>query len=114
MLGMTKSQIFFKVTLLQVIKNIVPPMRNEIITLVKILLLQELLLLLKLSVSVKIILHLQVFSGRCFIQVRFILYSAEFLQFFSAKLKRNSVILILKEVKLYGIFRSKQYQKKLW
>ena len=34
-LGMTKSQIFFKVTLLQVIKRIVPPMSNEIITLVK-------------------------------------------------------------------------------
>ena len=32
---MTKSQIFFKVTLLQVIKRIVPPMSNEIITLVK-------------------------------------------------------------------------------
>ena len=34
-LGMSKSQIFFKVTLLQVIKRIVPPMSNEIITLVK-------------------------------------------------------------------------------
>lgn len=34
-LGMTKSQIFFKIVLLQVIKNIVPPMSNEIITLVK-------------------------------------------------------------------------------
>lgn len=34
-LGMTKSQIFFKVTLLQVIKRIVPPMGNELITLVK-------------------------------------------------------------------------------
>ena len=34
-LGMTKAQIFFKVTLLQVIKRIVPPMGNEIITLVK-------------------------------------------------------------------------------
>lgn len=34
-LGMTKSQIFFRVTLLQVIKRIVPPMANEIITLVK-------------------------------------------------------------------------------
>lgn len=34
-LGMTKKQIFFKVTLLQVIKRIVPPMSNEIITLVK-------------------------------------------------------------------------------
>ena len=34
-LGMTKTQIFFKVVLLQVIKRIVPPMSNEIITLVK-------------------------------------------------------------------------------
>ena len=34
-LGMTKSQIFFRVVLLQVIKRIVPPMSNEIITLVK-------------------------------------------------------------------------------
>ena len=34
-LGMTGSQIFFRVILLQVIKRIVPPMGNEIITLVK-------------------------------------------------------------------------------
>ena len=34
-LGMTRSQIFFKVTLLQVIKRIVPPLGNEFITLVK-------------------------------------------------------------------------------
>lgn len=34
-LGMTKSQIFFKITLLQMIKRIIPPMSNEIITLVK-------------------------------------------------------------------------------
>ena len=34
-LGMTKSQIFFHITLLQMIKRIVPPMSNEIITLVK-------------------------------------------------------------------------------
>ncbi len=34
-LGMSKSQIFFKIKLLQVIKRIVPPMSNEIITLVK-------------------------------------------------------------------------------
>lgn len=34
-LGMTRSQIFFKITLLQMIKRIVPPMSNEIITLVK-------------------------------------------------------------------------------
>ena len=34
-LGMTKSQIFFKVVLLQVVKRITAPMGNEIITLVK-------------------------------------------------------------------------------
>ena len=34
-LGMTNTQIFFRVVLLQVIKRIVPPMSNEIITLVK-------------------------------------------------------------------------------
>ena len=34
-LGMTKGQIFFRVTLMQLIKRIVPPMGNEIITLVK-------------------------------------------------------------------------------
>lgn len=34
-LGMTKSQIFFKIKLLQMIKRIVPPVSNEIITLVK-------------------------------------------------------------------------------
>ena len=34
-LGMTKSQIFVKVILLQVIKRIIPPMSNEIITLIK-------------------------------------------------------------------------------
>ena len=32
---MTKVQVFFKVVLFQVIKRIVPPMSNEIITLVK-------------------------------------------------------------------------------
>ena len=34
-LGMTKTQVFFKVVLMQVIKRIIPPMSNEIITLVK-------------------------------------------------------------------------------
>ena len=34
-LGLTRCQTFFKVILLQVIKRIVPPMGNEIITLVK-------------------------------------------------------------------------------
>lgn len=34
-LGLTRRQIFFKIVLLQVIKRIIPPMSNEIITLVK-------------------------------------------------------------------------------
>ena len=34
-LGMTKVQIFFKIELLQVVKRILPPMGNEIITLIK-------------------------------------------------------------------------------
>ena len=34
-LGMTRTQVFFKVVLLQVVKRIVQPMSNEIITLVK-------------------------------------------------------------------------------
>ena len=34
-LGMTRGQIFYRVTLLQMIKRIIPPMSNEVITLVK-------------------------------------------------------------------------------
>lgn len=34
-LGMTRGQIFFRVTLLQLVKRIIPPMGNEIITLIK-------------------------------------------------------------------------------
>jgi len=34
-LGMTKSQVFFKVVLMQVVKRILAPMSNEVITLVK-------------------------------------------------------------------------------
>lgn len=34
-LGMTNGQIFFRITLLQLVKRIIPPMGNELITLVK-------------------------------------------------------------------------------
>ena len=34
-LGLTKWQIFFKIVLMQVVKRILPPMANEVITLVK-------------------------------------------------------------------------------
>ena len=32
---MTKGEVFFKIILLQVVKRIIPPMSNEIITLIK-------------------------------------------------------------------------------
>ena len=35
MLGLTRSQIFFKIILMQVVKRILAPMSNEVITLVK-------------------------------------------------------------------------------
>ncbi len=34
-LGLTRTEVFFRVVLLQVIKRIIPPMSNEIITLIK-------------------------------------------------------------------------------
>ncbi len=34
-LGLSKKEIFFKIVLLQVIKRIIPPMSNEVITLIK-------------------------------------------------------------------------------
>ena len=34
-LGLSKREVFFKIVLLQVIKRIIPPMSNEIITLIK-------------------------------------------------------------------------------
>ncbi len=34
-LGLTKTQVFFRIVLLQVVKRIIPPMSNEIITLIK-------------------------------------------------------------------------------
>ncbi len=34
-LGLTKTQVFFKIVLMQVIKRIIPPMGNEFLTLVK-------------------------------------------------------------------------------
>ena len=34
-LGLTKSQVFFKIILMQVVKRIIPPMSNEFLTLVK-------------------------------------------------------------------------------
>lgn len=68
-LGMTKAQIFFKVILLQVIKRIVPPMSNEIITLVKdtslarIIAVQEIIMVAQSYISVRGLLWPLFYSG---------------------------------------------------
>jgi len=68
-LGMTKSQIFFKIILLQVIKRIVPPMGNEIITLVKdtslarIIAVREIIMVAETFASVKALIWPLFYSG---------------------------------------------------
>lgn len=62
-LGMTKTQIFFKVVLMQVVKRIVPPMSNEIITLVK-----------DTSLARIILVYEIIWSGQSFIKARGIVW----------------------------------------
>ena len=76
-LGMTKQQIFFKITLLQMIKRVVPPMSNEIITLVK--------------DSTKICCMTDL-HGHCFIQVYFISYLSESLHFYLIISRKSWII----------------------
>ena len=52
-LGMTKSQIFFRIILMQVVKRIIPPTSNEIITLVKDTSLANVIGVMELSVTAK-------------------------------------------------------------
>ena len=68
-LGMTNGQIFMKVILLQVVKRILPPMSNEIITLVKdtslarIIAVQELIMVSQQYISVHAIIWPLFYSG---------------------------------------------------
>ena len=90
-LGMTKTQAFFKVILMQVIKRIVPPMSNEIITLVKDTSLARVIS------EVEIIWFAQEFArtdlyGLFSIPASFICFSAEDLHSCSDILKENWII----------------------
>lgn len=68
-LGMTKSQIFFKIVLFQVIKRIVPPLGNEIITLIKdtslarIIAVSEIIMVAENIVRTKLIIWAFVYAG---------------------------------------------------
>lgn len=68
-LGMTKTQIFFKIVLFQVVKRIVPPMGNEIITLVKdtslarIIAVSEIIMVAENIVRTKLIIWTFVYAG---------------------------------------------------
>lgn len=104
-LGMTKSQIFFKVTLLQVVKNIVPPMSNEIITLVKDTSLARTIAIIEvIRVGEDYITGAGLFWPLFYTGAFYLVFCGILTLLFS-QIERNSVILILKEVGLYGIFR---------
>lgn len=68
-LGMTKTQIFFKVVLFQVVKRIVPPMGNEVITLVKdtslarIIAVSEIIMVAENIVRTKLLISALVYAG---------------------------------------------------
>ncbi|MDR2163371.1 MAG: amino acid ABC transporter permease [Clostridiales Family XIII bacterium] len=72
-LGMTRPQIFFRVILLQVVKRIVPPMSNEIITLVKdtalarIIANKEILMVAQEYISTKVLIWPLFYSGLFFL-----------------------------------------------
>ena len=72
-LGMTKAQVFFKVVLFQVIKRIVPPMGNEIITLVKdtslagIIAVEEIIMVAQRFVSAKALILPLCYTGVCYL-----------------------------------------------
>ena len=62
-LGLTKRQIFFKITLLQMVKRIIPPMSNEIITLVKDTSLARTIAIIEITMAA--VLYRRVLSGLC-------------------------------------------------
>ena len=75
-LGMTRGQIFRKVILLQVIKRIVPPISNEIITLVKDTSLARVIAVYEIIWKGSLLSKVQGLSGHCSIPVFSTLYSA--------------------------------------
>lgn len=95
-LGMTKTQIFFKIILLQVIKRIIPPLSNEVITLTRILHLHESLVLQRL-LCVRSVLQSRGLSGHCSLPQYFSLFSMVSLQFYLDGSKRKWITLEYKE-----------------
>ena len=71
-LGMTKTQVFFKIILFQVVKKIVPPMGNEIIALVKDTSLARVISVYEIFGQHKSLQKLTVLFGRFFTQALFI------------------------------------------
>lgn len=88
-LGMTKTQIFFKVVFLQVIKRIVAPMSNEIITLVKDTALASVIIHLDLFTVAKQIVNDKVILWPIFYAGLFYLIFNGLLSFLLGKLERK-------------------------
>ena len=108
-LGMTKTQIFFRVVLLQVIKRIMAPMSNEVITLVK-----------DTSLSRIIAVYEVIYMGQNFIKKGLIwplFYTGAFFLLFSGLL---TIVFARLEKKLdyfrgrYACIASRRNSKKLW
>ncbi len=92
-LGMTKTQIFFKITLLQVIKRIIPPMGNEFINLVKDTALARTIAVYEVLWMRKSSSRARASSGRCSIPRSFTSYSTAFSPCCSAGSRRKWTIL---------------------
>ena len=95
-LGMTKTQIFFKIILLQVIKRIIPPLSNEVITLTKdtslarVIALAEIIMCAERYTKQGLIWH-------CLLQHYISLFSMVSLQFYLDGSKRKWITLEYKE-----------------
>ena len=94
-LGLTRTQIFFKIILMQVVKRILAPMSNEVITLVKDTALARVILI------VEILKAAEEFTSYGLIwRLFFTLCLSEYLRFFSDFSKRN--------------FRTTAYKEDIW
>ena len=113
-LGMTKTQIFFKVTLLQVVKRILAPMGNEVITLVKDTSLantianKEIIMMAK-EYSAKGLIW-PLFSTALF----FLVFVGALTILFNWAEKKARLFPLLRRQIDYGVARSFRYREKFW
>ena len=91
-LGMTKAQIFVHVVLMQVVKRILPPMTNEIITLVKDTALARVVMVVELIKAAQDIVATGLIWPLFYTAV-FYLAAVGSLRWFSARRKRNWIII---------------------